>query len=479
MKKYITILFIAALIFFTPSCDDYTELTSPTINLGSADFSRFVTIGSSFTAGYQSGSLYQSSQMYSHGQLIANAIATNYEQPIVSEPGTAGRLEIKSLSPFELYINLSAGAPQNTALPSPYNNLGIPGALVYDVLNATNANDCASALFASTPNPLFDLILRNSALSIGSQYQQAAALNPTMVLLWIGNYDILGFASSGGVSPSAPTEVNTFTALFSATANALGSLGVDVVIGNVLEITSYPFFTTVGPLMALEIPWYQLALLSVPGLFYQEHGVTGPSIVFADSLSLLTGGVLVTLTGSGYAGLVGTPNGKFYRDFQYPAIPTGVDTTMPFGVHPQNPWPDALILDAGEKTTADNTTQAYNSVISTAAVNNGFGLADLHTIFRNFRMRDFSGGTVINGITYTTTFITGGLFSLDGIHPTNQGQGIIANAFLEVINKNFNASIPLIDVSTIPGSLNFATNSSANKQGYYIFPKGAFDHLLF
>jgi hypothetical protein len=478
MKKYIKIISIALLILFTYSCDDYTELTSPTINLGSADFSRFVTIGSSFTAGYQSGSLYQSSQMYSHGQLIANVVAANFEQPYVSDPGTGGRLEIKSLSPFELYINLGTGSPLNTPFPRPYNNLGVPGALVYDVLNATNANDCASALFAGVPNPMFDLILQTSP-NYGTQFEQATILRATMILIWIGNYDILGFASSGGVSPSAPTEVNTFSALFTATANALGSLGVEVVVGNVLEITSYPFFTTVGPLMALEIPWYQLAQLSVPGLFYQEHGVTGPSIVFADSLSLLTGGVLVTLTGSGYAGLVGTPNGKFYRDFQYPALPTGIDTTMPFGVHPQNPWPDALILDAGEKTTADNTTQAYNSAISNAAINNGFGLVDFNTIFRNFRMRDFSGGTVINGITYTTTFVTGGLFSLDGIHPTSQAQGIIANAFLEVINKNFNASIPSIDVSTIPGSLNFTTNSSANKPGYNIFPKGAFDHLLF
>ena len=30
----------------------------------------------------------------------------------------------------------------------------------------------------------------------------------------------------------------------------------------------------------------------------------------------------------------------------------GIDTTKPFGFHPQNPFPDALVLDAGEQATA-------------------------------------------------------------------------------------------------------------------------------
>jgi lysophospholipase L1-like esterase len=479
MKKLLSVISCVALLAVISSCDEYNELTSPTVNLGSADFSRFVTIGNSLTAGYQAGSLYQSSQMYSLGKLIADAVGASFEQPYFSDPGTGGRLEIESLDPFSLSTNTAMGSPLNSNLPAPYNNLGVPGALTYDILGATNANDCASAIFANTPNPMFDLILRNSALNIGSQFNQAQALNPTMILFWIGNNDVLGFAASGGVSPADPTPLNVFTVMYTTIADSLASLGADVIVGNVFDVTSIAFFTTVGPQMAWGIPWGQLAQLGAPGLFYQEHGNTGPSMVFTDSLSLLTGGVLVTLRGSSYAGLVGTPNGQFYRDFGYPALPAGIDTMQAFGVHPQNPWPDALILDAGEKTTAQNATQGYNDVISAQATAKGFGLVDFNSIFNQIRMSDFTGGTVINGITYKTTFIEGGLFSVDGVHPTNQAQGIMANAFIEVINSRFNANIPLIKVSTIPGSLNFTSGTSVNKGGYVKFSKDAFDHLFF
>ncbi len=76
-------------------------------------------------------------------------------------------------------------------------------------------------------------------------------------------------------------------------------------------------------------------------------------------------------------------------------------------------------------------------------------------------------------------FVTGGLFSLDGVHPTSQGQAIIANEFIKITNAKFNANLPLIDVSTIPGSLTLTGKVGLDKNGYAIFPKDAFDHLLF
>jgi len=487
MKKILkTFAFIAGVVLILSACDDYNELTAPPpVDSGNADFSRFVTIGNSLTAGYQSSSLYNSAQNYSHGKLIADVMGISFEQPLVADPGTGGSLEIQSVdlstSSIDIVTNLNMGAPLNLTYPAPYNNLGVPGAFVYDITNATNSTDCFTAIFAGVENPMFDLILRNSSLSIGSQFLQAQALNPTFVTLWIGNNDVLGFATSGGTSPADPTEVTTiFTPLYTATAGAIATLQADVVVANIPYVNTIPFFTTVGPQMALGVPWYQLSLMGVPGLFYQEHGNTGPSLtVFADSLTLLTGGVLVTLKGSTYASMVGTPTGKFYRDFEYPGIPAGIDTTQPFGVHPQNPWPDALILDPGEITTATTTVNAYNSVIAGAASANDFGLVDINTFFSNIRDNDFTGGTDINGITFKTMFITGGLFSLDGVHPTSQGQAIIANEFIKIINTKFNASLPLIDVSTIPGSLTLTGKVSFDKNGYAIFQKDAFDHLLF
>ena len=121
---------------------------------------------------------------------------------------------------------------------------------------------------------------------------------------------------------------------------------------------------------------------------------------------------------------------------------------------------------------------AYNNIIKDAADANGFALADVYTVLKNIRAKDFTGGTDINGITFRTTYVTGGLFSLDGVHPSSQAHGIIANAFISAINAKFSAKIPMIDVSTIPGSLIF-NKLSFDEYGYPKFEAGAFDHLLF
>lgn len=479
MKKILSLVLItASIVLLSSACDEYNELTAPTIDYGNTNFSTFVTIGNSITAGYQSSSLYESAQMYSYGNLIANHLKSNFEQPLYSDPGTVGRLEIVSLEPFVSKANQEeSGAPINYTLARPYNNLGVPGALLYDVLKATKATDCASYLFAGKPNPMFDLILRNSALQIGSQFQQAAALNPTFLTLWIGNNDVLGYATSGGTSPSSPTDVGTFTALYNATASAFASLGAKVAVGNVFDVSTIAFFTTVGPQMAFNVPWGYLAGLGAPGIIYQQHGeIIGSGI--ADSLALLTGVVYITLPGGSYAGLIGQTTGKFYRDYHFPIIPPGIDTTKPFGVHPQNPWPDALTLDPAEITTVQSTVTSYNNVIKDAATANGFALADVNSLLKNIRANDFTGGTNINGINFKTTYVTGGLFSLDGVHPSNQAHGLIANTFISAINSKFSAKITFIDIATIPGSLVFA-KVSLDKQGYPQFARGAFDHLLF
>ncbi len=125
MKKiFKTFAFIAGVVLILSACDEYNDLTAPPpADSGNADFTRFVTIGNSLTAGYHSSSLYKSVQEYSYGKLIADVMAVSFAQPLVSDPGTGGRLEIESLDPFNLFTNPNAGEPQNSTHPAPYNNL--------------------------------------------------------------------------------------------------------------------------------------------------------------------------------------------------------------------------------------------------------------------------------------------------------------------------------------------------------------------
>lgn len=496
MFKYLFIPAALAVLFLA-GCEDRSDISGvdPILNgkSGDADLTRFVVIGNTLAAGYQSGALFESAQQYSFGNLIAKQVNTEFEMPLYSDPGSGGRMEIQALTATGAVIvnNPNTGTPINLGYPAPYNNLGVPGALTYDVLFATNANNCASALFANSPNPFFNLVLRNQGATQLTQLQQALLQSPTFAILWIGNNDVLGYATSGGVSPAAPTDVATFTTLYGGISQQLAATGTKVVVANIPNVSTIPFLTTVGPALATNplLVWWQISFsqtasgLPATGLIYMSHeggtnlGILPYNVGFADSASLRNSTTLVSLRGSSYAQLLGQSTGKYYRDFNL-TIPLGVDTTKPFGFHPQNPFPDIFVLDPDEINTAQSTVTNYNNAIQSIASTFNFGLVDVNTLFNTVRQSDAGSGYRVDGITFRTSYITGGLFSLDGVHPTSQGHAIVANEFIKVINSEFNASIPAINVATIPPSLQF-TGKIFSKSGYPQFPVNAFDRLLY
>ncbi|MDX5437011.1 MAG: SGNH/GDSL hydrolase family protein, partial [Pontibacter sp.] len=58
-----------------------------------------------------------------------------------------------------------------------------------------------------------------------------------------------------------------------------------------------------------------------------------------------------------------------------------------------------------------------------------------------------SNGFVRDGVAYSPAFITGNLFSLDGVHPTPRGYAIIANEVIKAINSKYNSSVPQTDIT--------------------------------
>jgi hypothetical protein len=111
-------------------------------------------------------------------------------------------------------------------------------------------------VFANSPNPYFDVILRNSVLKT-TQIEQAFSQAPTFLTLWIGNNDVLGYATSGGTSPSAPTDpMHSIWAIVWWHSQGLVQYATQtnakVVVANIPSVTAIPFFTTVGPLVAIN-----------------------------------------------------------------------------------------------------------------------------------------------------------------------------------------------------------------------------------
>jgi lysophospholipase L1-like esterase len=444
--------------------EDETTVTQPPPppNTGSANFTTYVAVGNSVTAGYQSDALSQRDQPQSFTNLLAKQVQTPFEIPLIKDPGIGGRIRVVSLSPLTLVqeqsVPPSASSNLNIALPRPYNNLGIAGAIMYDIMDTTDASANFVNKSAARGNPFFALVLRNAALG-RNVFQQARNLAPTFITCWIGNNDVLGYATSGGLAGSnaglfapprtLPTETILFGLWYNQILDSLRSIPsvTGIVTANIPNIAALPFFTTLGPQIHPRIPPF------LP-MRYQRNGNKGPA---TDTTTL--GGApsdpYILLTGYAYAPLLGHPTGKWYRDLAAmrgvpvdSVIAPGIDTTKPFGFHPQNPWPDALTLDDGERTIAGNAITAFNSAIAGAASARGIPVVDVGALFDQVLARQVYYPELG---TFSSDFITGGTFSYDGVHPSSRGQALIANEFIKKINEQFGAQIPPVSVPSVPG----------------------------
>lgn len=467
-------------------CKDRSDLTAPAaVNTGSANFTRYVALGNSLTAGYQSSSLYQSGQKYAWTAQLAKQVGTAFEIPWVSDPGIGGRIDVQSLNlsvvPPQIvlkYNPANGGAPTNTALARPYNNLGVPGAILYDMLDTS---DFAAKALAPRSNPYFSVVMRSAALG-KSLYDQAKAQNPTFMTVWIGNNDVLGYATSGGTKGTdatgkLPSDTTVFKVLYNQLITKITTElpNTKLAVANIPTVTAIPFFTTVGQLVAASLA----PITPAVSLYYQKTNEAGVATGTATVAQLATFQVLLTLPGSTYAPYIGQPTGVFYRMNGFPALPSGIDTTKPFGLHPQNPWPNALILDPAEITNCNNAQKSFNAtILAAASASANIAHVDVAKVFSTIRANDATG-TIYDGVNFKTSFVSGGLFSLDGVHPTNQGAAIIANEFIKAINAKFAAAIPMINVASVPSGLNFAKPVQTTIPFRPTFPKGTFDNLFF
>lgn len=463
--KYIRATFLAllTLTLVLSGCKLQEPSVTKTENdLNGESITSYVALGNSLTAGVQSGGLMEDFQKYSFPAQIAHQLGiTDFAQPTVSYPGIPNVYE---LDPFtsNLVHAPGTGAPNNTTYPKPYPNLGIPTATTWDILNATSSNTNFRYYFFGEKNDAVDLVLRG----LGTAFDQAKAQNPDLVTLWIGNNDILGYASSGGLKP--PTPINDFVSpitsvplqgfqnAYLALADSVASLNAKVVVANIPDVIVPPFFKVVGPEIAAA-----LTAANIPYPLAYEKGTddlsTGPATGQATVDNLNNFDVLITLVGGSYAGDIGKPTGHWYRDLAaMKGVPVSallatmpaVDTTQAFGLHPQNPWPSALILDPDEIATVKQVTAAYNQIIAAAANQYGFALFDANGFLK--QILD-NGGYMADGLLFTTEFVNGGLFSLDGIHLTNAGYAIVANQFIDALNKKYGISIAHVSVRSVLG----------------------------
>jgi lysophospholipase L1-like esterase len=380
------------------------------VDTGSADFTRYVAIGDSLTAGFMSGSLNQPSQQNSYPVLIyrqATGLSTGFEQPLVSAPGIPAALELRSLAPLIIAPKAGSGAPLNLNLQRPYNNLAVPGADVHDAVATVTDN-----------GGLHDLILRK----LGTQLQQAAALHPTFVTIWIGNNDVLAAATSGRVIEGVTiTPVAQFDADFKTLVGAIASTGAKMAIANVPDVAGIPFVTTISRFIVNPATNQPVLIGGQPVPIIGPSGPLGANdrVLLTASSELAKGnGIPVQLGGSG------------------------------------QPLADQFVLDAGEIATINARVAAYNNIIQSVGGAAGAALVNTNAVFNQVA----TTGVNIGGITFTKNFLTGGIFSYDGVHPTAFGYAYVANVFIDAINAKFGGEIPSVNLAPFV----FGTSSTAS-----------------
>ncbi len=389
------------------------------------DLSNYVSVGDSLAAGFSSGSLVETHQRYSVPALLARqGGARDFQQPTVSEPGIPVELALVTLSPVTVIAPKASqpGSPTNLALPRPYNNLAVPGASSIDALERVRDR-----------GGLHDLILRG----LGTQTQQAGALQPSFVTLWIGNNDVLGAAIAGrAVDGVTLTPTSVFADVYRQIVALLQATGARIVAANLLDVTAIPFVTTIPPVV-------------VNPATRQPMQVDGANVALIGPNGPLASNTLVTLAASSLLA----------RGVGIPKELGGAGT----------PLPDEVLLDAGEQATIREHVTADNRAIAEICSAAGIPLVDLNAVLNDLNAH----GREVGGIRLTSDFLTGGIFSYDGVHLTDLGHALLANEWIDVINQQAGGSLPLVDLSPFLS----ASAAAARRPATFGFSSEAWDNL--
>lgn len=423
MKKYILNGFVAITLLFAASCKPEIDTPAGTIT-GSANFSKYIAVGNSLTSGYADGGLYLEGQKVAYPNLIAANMAAvgggAFTSPFFTDAQAngSGYLSLTALvngtptlTPVTSNLAVLDQAGHLAKYTTEVQNLGIPGMRL----------DLAFAPFFSAANPFFERLLSNTQVGTTSYYQFIQGRNHTFFSLWLGNNDVLGYATNGAVTSdptNSLTDKATFSTLYSNMVNILTAGGQKGVVATIPDVTAIPYFNTVTP--ALLLAKAQAINPAFPAIFIE----TG-----AGSVRAATAYDLIRLPFQ-TAGLFAVPNGAG----QY------------YGLNPQNPIANNWVLDKDEVIKIKDYVTSYNAAIKSLANNKGLAIADTYAYLNQVK-----AGIKINGIDINSSFITGGAFSLDGVHLTPRGNAAIANVFINAINSKYGSNISIVDASKYRG----------------------------
>ncbi|RAV98097.1 SGNH/GDSL hydrolase family protein [Pseudochryseolinea flava] len=261
---------------------------------GTANFTKFVVLGNSYTAGFQAGALFTKGQQNSLGAIVANQLKCVNTELVFNQPdiNSVNGYNLQSSAPPTLILGrlflfdpdgsgprtpapAAAGMPAtattcpsavNTpASPAPYNTADLPAPYAGDKAKLNNFSvpliQLGQALIKetggpSTANPYYNPLYARFASNPGSSklIEDALGAAGSFYLVWLGFDDVLLYAATGADGTYPMTGSEDFAGYYSQMISSM--LGANPifkgVVGNIPDFTSLPYFYTVA--------WNQITL---------------------------------------------------------------------------------------------------------------------------------------------------------------------------------------------------------------------------
>ncbi len=448
MKKLIKIIIAmpVLLTFLLTGCslDAPSDPTGKVNPVGPADAAaKYVAIGNSLTAGYMDSGLMKAGQANSFPMLVASQMGldkTTFTQPWIEAPGigstevgdglVSGVLRYTGNTVVPLAVT-SEDEVQALLLamaqPTPYHNLGVPGAFSTELMNTYSGDTSVGAAFGK-PNKFFDFINRpilfgnisvpaddpTPAFETASQFGQAIAKGAALSTIFIGGNDFLHGAVTGEPIDS---PLITDPAVFAGNYGAF----VGTYAGGLLKRNGFKPDIIVTTLPLVENIPYFLAMAD----FVQVFGAWDMA----------------------------------EADAQYVLI---TDFLSWFMDNLGGEMPQEMTLDTAETGFLNGTIGGYNQAVQGTIISPlvaplaNFGLVDVNDAlgaledektqhFLYLRAKYGQGETPEDAAaTAARTY-----FSLDGVHPNNKGYAFLANEYLTAINELTGSSYAQIPLAAI------------------------------
>ena len=497
IKNFKWLLLVSLTFVACNNDDDVTVVSNSSDGLpltsGSADFSKYVALGDSFAAGYSDNALFVEGQKGAYPNILAQQFSLvgggEFKTPFMADNIGGLLLGGFQIAGPRLYFNGASPVPV-TGTPTTeltnhltgyYNNMGVPGAKSYHLLAPGYGNP--SGVATGTASPYFSRFASSATTTV---LADALAQTPTFFSLWIGGNDELGYATAGGDASVNPlTLTTTFDGAYNSLVTQLVAGGRKGVVANLPYVTSLPYFYVIkydqltqanltvggvnqvnnlnaqlyGPLhnaLAFLGQGNRINLLSTTG--------NNPMLMVDENLANLSTSLTAVLVGGGLDVPTATALGQVFGRARQTVTTDLIclSAAARIGQTPSNtidgvtspspslgqlgitfPLPDRYVLLPTEVTEIQAATDAYNVTIQAAATANGLAFLDAKAIMTQLGS---ASGYTANGFTMTSAFVTGGAFSLDGVHPSPRGYALIANKFLEAINTKYGSNMKGVDL---------------------------------